>query len=170
VSFTIGILSFYPLPIQPRMSNYWIWTFFFFALSAGPLCFASRESIQTAQGRRMEAYICKSIRGCMQRYRQGHCGKTSQGCCGEGKELECRVTLSSISPFTQSIPIPPIHTRLSIYQHKASQASSSKQKSIQRCPCNREASASLPRIPFPWALASNFCAVLEFNSETTVQI
>lgn len=123
MSFTIAILSFYPLPIQPGMSNYWIWTIFFFCLHCLPVPSALLAENPSRLEGSMEAYICKSIGGCLQRYRQGRCGKTSQGCCGEGKELECRVTLSSISPFTQSIPIPPIHTRLSIYQDKASQAS-----------------------------------------------
>jgi hypothetical protein len=148
------------------MSNYWIWTFFFLHCLPVPSALLA-ENPSRLEGS-MEAYICKSIGGCLQRYRQGLCGKTSQGCCGEGKELECRVTPE------QHLSLHPVNSNstnsyASIHLPGQGQPGQHQQQHIQRCPCNREASASLPRVPLI-SLGKQFCAVLEFNSETTVQI
>ena len=144
MSFTIDILSFYPYQIQPRMRD-----LDFFPPTILPVPSALLPENPSRLEGRMEAY------------RQGLRGKTSQGCCWEGKELECRVTLSSISPFTQSIPIPEIHTRLSIYQDKASSSTYKDVLVIGKL---------LPPSLESLSLGKQFCAVLEFNSETTVQI
>ena len=144
------------------MSNYWIWTFFLHCLPVPSALLPENPS--RLEGR-MEAYICKSTGGRMQRYRQGRCRieKQAKAAAGKGRNWNA-VTLSSISPLTQSIPIPPIHTRLSIYQDKASQASSSTYKDVLVI------GKLLPPSLESLSLGKQFCAVLEFNSETTVQI
>jgi len=128
MSFTIDILSFYPYQIQPRMRD-----LDFFPPTILPVPSALLPENPSILEGRMEAY------------RQGLRGKTSQGCCWEGKELECRVTLSSIS-------LHPVNSNSYAYIHLPGQGQPGQhqQQHIQRCPCNREASASLPRVPFPW--------------------
>lgn len=136
--------SFLPIPIQPGTSNCLVWLgfghFVFLALSACPP--PLRGGIHHPDWKEgWKRVSAKARGGCVQRYRQGRCGKKQGKVAGIGTECPARSSVSPSSP--QSIPIPPIHTRLSIYQDKAS-----------RCPCNREASASLPSglldSPFPW--------------------
>lgn len=124
MSFTIAILSFY-LPIQARKEG------FGHFLHCLPVPSALLPENPSRLEGRMEAYICKSAGGCMQRYRQGHCGKTRQGCwvwngmpCDPEQHLFPllhRVNSNSTNSYAS----------ISIYQDKASQAnSSSKYKDV----------------------------------------
>ena len=133
MSFTIGILSFYPHQIQPRMSNYWIWTLFFPHCSACPLCFASRESVQT--GRKDGSVQTRTPWKNKPRLLLGR----------EGIGMPCDPE--------QHISLHPVNsnsTNSYASIHLPGQGQPGQQQHIQRRPCNWEASASLPRVPFPW--------------------
>lgn len=91
-----------------------------------------------------------------------------------GSGTECRVTQHPpflFLPFTQSIPIPPIHADASVHlpgqQGPARPAAAASEDVLVNC----EASAASLPSPFNSLLAKQFfCAVLQFNSETAVQI
>ena len=113
------------------MSNYWIWTFFLHCLPVPSALLPENPS---------------RLEGRMEAYRQGLRGKTSQGCCWEGKELECRDPEQHISLN----PVNSNSTNSYASIHLPGQGQPGQQQHIQRRPCNWEASASLPRVPFPW--------------------
>jgi hypothetical protein len=143
IHYTTGILPFYPFQYSQERATVWFgfWTFCFF----GAVCLSPplRGGIHHPDWKEgWKRVSAKARGGCVQKVQTGTLWK-KQGKAAAGIGTECPAR-SSVSPSSpQSIPIPPIHTRLSIYQDKAS-----------RCPCNREASASLPSglldSPFPW--------------------
>lgn len=122
-----------------------VWLGFGHFVFFGAVCLspsASGRNPSSGLEGRVEACICESTGGMRAKGTDRDAVEKKQGkAAGIGTECPARSSVSPSSP--QSIPIPPIHTRLSIYQDKAS-----------RCPCNREASASLPSglldSPFPW--------------------
>lgn len=144
IHYTIGILAYYPFQYSQERATVWFGLvldiLFFWRCLPVPLRFGEESIIRTGR-KGGSVYLRKHGGDACKRYRQGRCGKKQGKVAGIGTECPARSSVSPSSP--QSIPIPPIHTRLSIYQDKAS-----------RCPCNREASASLPSglldSPFPW--------------------
>lgn len=154
-------------PSNPaRNEQPWIWTFSSSFLHCLPVPSASREgSIQTGRKERMEAYIRKSMGGCMQKVETRTLWKTKARLLGlERNAVWPSILRSSSSPspsqfrshqFTQ--------TRLSIYQDNKgpAKASSSSSSASEDVLVNCEASAASLPSPFNSLLAKQFfCAVL----------
>jgi hypothetical protein len=96
----------------------------------------------------MEAYIRKSMGGMHAKGTDKDAVENQGKAAGSG--TECRVTQHPpflFLPFTQSIPIPPIHADASVHlpgQQRPSQGQQQQQQRIRRCPCKLRSFCSLP--------------------------